>query len=768
MGLLDKTDWTADWIGAPGVTSIPASYAGHYFRRKFEVPSSVASARLYFAGTGLMQNCLNRRTPQACRVAAGLVIPTINGQRLSDRQLDSAPSDAKRPLYTSLDVTGFLKQGANVLGVSVAGNTSFVTQLEITTADDKRIVIASDSAWRTRANPYLRVDRFAGAEYDARLQIDGWDTAASVEDAAWVAVENRTASVGEVTLSSDASLPPMRIVKRWAPTKVTQNAPGKYTIDFGENITGRLHIRMPGDAGRTIAITHAEILSRRGEADKFSTGFFGLQTDRYTFGAHDADWAPEFSYYGFRYVTISGLEAPPAAGRVWAEQVNTDLERTGSFESSSDMLNRIHAGAVLTTLNNAHGIPEDCPHREKRGWSQDAYTGNPQAFANFDAEGFFAKWLRDAQDAQRPNGAGTDIAPAEISYAVDGDSTWSSALVFIPWDLYRETGDIRYLERSYESMRRLIEWEIGQAKEGLLPPGIYVGDWVAAKQTDDGVLRNAIWYGVVKQVEEAARLLGRRDDEAQYRRLSEEIRARFNATYLDESTGAYGAPGNQNDSTSQASMAVPLAMGIVPEALRPKVAARLAQYIEEVSKGHPESGLTAMRFVLEGLASVDRLDLIHTMVSKRNAPSWAFMIDQGPGSMWEHWNGGGSRNHPWTGVIDAWFYRMYAGIAAASPGYRTLTIKPFVPADLTWIKASQRTPYGMVSSAWRKQDGRLTLDIDVPVGTSATVLVPIRSTAAEADRSCRDCAKPSKVSGPAGYSAFTVGSGHYRFTSVGW
>lgn len=769
MGLLAKSDWTAQWIGAPGASAIPANYAGHYFRRAFDIPASVVSARLYVAGTGMDQNCLDRRTPQACRVAAGLLRPTLNGRLLSDRELDSAPSDPTRPLYTSLDVTRFLKRGPNALGVSVGGNTSFIAQLEITLAGGKRIVIGSDASWQTRASPYLKVDRFAGTHYDARLETEGWDEANFRPGAGWVPVEDRTQIVGAVTLSSDSSLPPMRVVKRWAPIAVTENAPGTYTFDFGQNISGRLRLRMRGEQGQAVEITHAEILNRKGQADKFSTGFLGLQTDRYVFGAADADWSPEFSYYGFRYVTVTGLRRPPKAGEMWAEQVNTDLERTGSFESSSDLLNRLHAAAAQTTLNNAHGIPEDCPHREKRGWSQDAYTGSPQAYANFDMEGFYAKWLRDAQDGQRPNGAGTDIAPVEVSYAVDGDSTWSSALVFVPWDLYRETGDLRYLERSYDSMRRLVEWEMGIAKDGLLPEGIYIGDWVAARQTDDGLLRNAIWFGVVDRVRESARLLGKTGDAARFGKLADDIRAKVNAKYLDAATGTYGTPDNREGSTSQVSMGVPLALGVVPDALRAKVAERLARYIAEVSKGHPESGLTATRFLLEGLDSADRPDLIHQMVTKKGAPGWAHMLEQGPGTMWEHWDGNGSRNHPWPGVIDAWFYRMYAGIVLGEPGYRTVIIKPYVPDDLEWVKASKMTPYGSLKSGWRKADGQLSLEVEVPPGVTATVLVPTRGTGGPAKLACDHCtASPAKSGAPEGFSAFEVGSGRYRFVSAGW
>jgi alpha-L-rhamnosidase len=749
--------------------SIPDRYAGHYFRRAFDIPGRVASARLYFSGTGLLQNCLNRRTPQACRVAGSLMIPSINGQRLSDRQLDSAPSAVNRPLYTSLDVTSFLRPGANVLGMSVAGDTSFLAQLEVVLIDGRRVVVGSGGEWQTRPNAYLHVDRFAGTRYDARNEIAGWDAPGYTADDEWSLVEDRAAIVGAVTLSSDSSLPPMRIVKRWPPAKIERNAAGSYTLDFGQNITGRVRIRLRGRAGQELAITHAERLNSRGEADKFGTAFYTLQTDRYTFGTDIADWSPEFSYYGFRYVTISGLDAPPNADQVWAEQVNTDLELTGRFASSSDLLNRIHAGAIQTTLNNAHGIPEDCPHREKRGWSQDAYVGSPQAFANFDMTGFYDKWLRDARDAQRPNGAGTDIAPAEVSYAVDGDSTWASVLVYLPWDLYRETGDLRYIERSYDSMRRFVEWEIGQAREGLLPKGIYVGDWVAHRQTDDGLLRNTFWYGVVRQVEDAARLLGKREDEERYHRLADQIRDKVNAAYLDPASGIYGPAEDREGKTSQASMAVPLAMDLVPHDLRGKVGDRLARYIEEVSKGHPESGLTATRFVLEGLASIDRPDLIHQMVTRRGAPGWAEMIERGPGTMGEDWEGGSSLNHPWTGVIDAFFYRIYAGIQSDGPGFRTMTIKPFVPDDLAWVEASRPTPFGSIALAWRKQGGILTLDVRIPVGAEATILVPTRGEPATADHSCADCGSPRAApTALAGFTAFKAGSGRYRFTSHGW
>lgn len=763
MGLLRPADWNARWIRAAGVSTIDERYAGHYFRRSFKVTGQVRSARLYFAGWGLMRNCLDRRFPQSCRVAGGLVIPTINGRRLSDRELDSAPTGAGRSLYTTIDVTAAIRQGENVLGLSTGGDSDLIARLDIAMADGRVISVSTDGRWTTHLSPSFLVDRFAGTRYDARLEQHGWDEPGFAGQD-WTPAEDSSSLVGDVTLSSDATLPPMRIVKKWKPLSVTQTGPGTYTLDFGQNITGRVHFKVAGRTGQALTITHAEALDVHGNADRFSTGFFGLQTDHYTFGSTSADWSPQFAYYGFRYATIAGLRSAIRPDEVWAEEVHTDLEKTGTFETSDPIINEIHRAAVQTTLNNAHGIPEDCPHREKRGWSADGYVSDPQALANFDMAGFYRKWLRDLHDAQRPDGDGTDIAPAEPSYEVDGDSTWASVLTMLPWDLYWNSGDLDILKSSYGSMVRFASWEEKQAKDYILPRGIYAGDWVSARQTDDSLLRTAIWYHVVRKTEDAARLLGHGRDAARFGRLARAIRAKFNATFLDRKTATYGAAGKQNETTSQASLAVPIAFGLVPDEMRSAVAGRLLDYIETVSSNHPESGLTATRYVLEALKIIDRPDIIHAMASQRDAPGWAFMVEHGPGTLWEGWHDG-SHDHAWPGVIDAHFYRIYGGIDATSPGFRTVRIKPFVPSEMDWAKTSEKTPYGNIQSGWRKTGRLLLLEVTIPAGVSATIFVPTPGKVKATVNGMGIASSTSATVDATGakFRRFQVGSGDYQF-----
>jgi len=723
MGLLAQADWHARWIRAAGVTTIREAYAGHDFRRAFTLPDGVRSARLHVAATGMLRHCLNRPFPQSCRVAAGLVVAFINGHRVGDHQLDPAPSDKMRALYSTYDVASLLQPGQNVIGLSEGGDGDLIARLDITLHDGRRVSVATDADWSTRQSASTHVDRFAGTDYDARREQAGWDLPGFSPGPSWSPVLDSTNVVSPITLSSAATLPPMRIIKRLKPISIVQTSKGAYTIDFGQNISGRVHFRLKGRSGDILSVTHAERLDGRGEADLYSTGFFGLQTDNYTLADREADWSPGFAYYGFRYATIRGLASAPRVDQIWAEQVNTDLQSTGELETSDPQINAIHHAALQTTLNNVHGIPEDCPHREKRGWMADGYVSAPQALANFDMNGFYAKWLTDIRDAQRPNGAATDIAPAETSYQRDGDSSWGAAIVFLPWDVYQQSGDLDVLRSNYDNMRRFVDWTVTQAKGFLLPVGGYRGDWASFKNSDDGVVRNGVWYMAVSKAADAARLLGHMDDANRLDALSRSIRAAYNASYLDRASASYGTPGKQEATTSQASLALPIVAGIVPDDMQAAVTKRFANYVQTISHNHVESGLTATIYVMEALRKIGRQDLFHAMVKQRDMPSWTHMIESGPGTLWEGWNEG-SRNHAWPGIVDAYFYKIYGGIESTSPGFRTVDIRPYAPKGLEWVQSSEITPFGALSSSWRRTEKGINLDIVVPSGVTARVFVP--------------------------------------------
>lgn len=808
MGLLTAADWApARWIVAPGSGGGNRIYAGYYFRKAFVVGGRVESARLYHSATGEMRHCVLSTFPQACRPASGLVRVSLNGKPVNDHELDPAPTNSQRALYTTTDVTALVKSGSNVLGMSIAGDSELIAKLVIRTENGRMQTIATNVGWMTHTSPIVHADRFAGVQYDARLELPDWNRSQTTPATGWVPAQDASAQVGAITLSSAAELPPMRIVRRLNPVAVWKNSPGKYTFKFATDFTGRVHIRLSGTPGAVITIVQSDHLrpSRSGfsaEADPQSTGFKAFQTDRYTIGDHPANWSSRFTYYALSYATVSGMGSRPAFDEIWGEQLNSAFRRTGTFESSDALLNSIHAGAVQTTLNDAHGIPEDCPNREKRGWAADAYVSDPQALANFDVKGFFENYLQDVRDSQKPSGAVPDIDPAEPGYATtltisqvgaaaqkagfnlsnaalikmmkgssSYDSEWGLVAVELPWDLYWRYGDPRILRVSYASMKRFIDWCARQANGYILYQSQFRSDWAAYKPTDDPLLRTALWYLGVQHLIGTARVLDHPADVRQYEALAAHIRTAFNQQFLDATKGIYRASGKQATTTSQASFALPLVTGLVPRADRAKVTANFVSYIEDVSHDHPESGLNATRYVLEALEKIHRPDLFNAMVEETTSPSWGYMVEHGPGTLWETWTPGrGTFTHSWSGSVDAYFYRIYAGLNATSPGFKTALIRPYTPANISWVRAQEETPYGPLASAWRKTKSGLRMEVSVPVGVTARIVVPVPrggevhvAVNGRAVRNLADVTALRRIGNGRASMTFEVGSGHYDF-----
>lgn len=726
-GLMASADWSrAQWIRVAKLPETNGAYKGHILRKDFVLPRDVRWARLYVSATGWVRNCKPSPMPQACRTAAGIVTPSINGKRASDRQLDPAPSDSKRALYSTMDVSDLLKKGENTLGLSIAGDSDVIALLLVEDSRGQKTMVTTDRSWASHSSPTLFADRFAGVKYDAREALPDWDRPGSRGAGDWQAVEPSNDRVGPIILSSDSSLPPMRVVRTLKPASVEETKPGSFTIDFGVNISGRVKLKMVGlDAGDEVRIVHAERLNDAKEADAKSTGFAATQTDTFTSDGHDIEWSPEFAYYGFRYATITGLKRKPTETEVWAEQVNTDLARTGELDTSNDLVNSIHRGSVQTTLNNAHGIPEDCPHREKRGWSADAYVSSPQALANFDMEGFYKKFLQDVQDGQAQNGSIPDVAPPEIAYAKsDGDSVWGMVGTQLPMDLYNQTGDLTVLQTAYPSMRAYVDWVTSISQDMVIKPGKYRADWLSVKKTYDPLLRTGFWYLAITQLAEAARLLGKDGDVAKYTELADRVRNAFNERFLDRATGLYGDTGRQGETTTQLSQALPIATGLVPDDMKEKVSAKFVELIQIVGKNHPDSGLNGLRYVLEAIDEIRRPDILDAMANQTTSPSWGYMVLNGPGTLWEGWDMRGSLQHTWSGVVDAHFYRTYLGIRSKAPGYKAVTIQPYFPATMAWARGSQLTPFGKISSSWTRTPKGIRLSVAVPVGIKAEIIIP--------------------------------------------
>src|SRR6185369_3130913 len=480
------------------------------------------------------------------------------------------------------------------------------------------------------------------------------------------------------------------------------------------------------------------------------------QRDEYvTSGAPGQVIRERFNYHGFRYVQITGLTTKPEPGDIRGYMIRTAYQPAGEFESSNDLLNRIYRTTTWTYENlSLGGYVVDCPTRERLGYGGDAGTSLETGMFNFDTAALYTKWLSNWRDAQRPNGDLPYTAPAYPEQG-GGGPMWSGFTVTLPWQLYLQYGDRRILEISYPFMRQWLSFAESKTVDHVLEPYVsygitppqwnYLGDWVtptsnrnAARDPQGSRFLNTIHY--LYQLQIASRIAGvldRREDSSQYGAKAEALSRGLHQRFFDPSAGVYVKG-------EQAYQAMPLLLNMVPPDKRETVMKNLETAILVKNNGHVDTGMHGTYFLLKHLMEADRNDLIYAFASKTDYPSWGNMLALGATTMWENWSGG-SHIHDTLISIGAWFIEGIGGIRIdeKSPGFTHFFIKPAVVGDLTFARTSYNSIHGKIVSNWRKENGTLYMDVTVPAGTTATVLVPAE----------------------AGRTEHTVGSGSHQFAS---
>ena len=620
--------------------------------------------------------------------------------------------------------------------------------------------------------------------------------------------------------------------------------PGRQTAtvyDFGQNLTGWTRLRVSGPAGSRVTVRHGHGVGADGRLDNrsnmyawpddpqlraaglaeaeegFEHGGVGFhhgarQTDQYVLrGAADpaggladrqaedqtrardptADgapdgrgsevWEPRFTLHGFRCaeavcdhgVTVEGIEARHA---------RTAVAETGSFECSDELVNRIHRNVTWTFASSMQGFPQDAADRSERvGWLGDPVAGD---FAfTFDSLPLWSKWLDDLADSQKPDGDLPVIAPlhwrrthdAYLMYPV-----WKSSYPVVAWDLYLEYGDARILEDHYERIEALVAFLGRHAEGGLLSGGL--GDHMEPQpdgtstfepvRTPAGLTSTAFFCRGAEILAMAAEVLGRRDRAERYWGLAADIAAAFNRAYFDAETSNYATG-------SQAANAVPLALGLVPPEHEAAVLANIVADIESRG-GRLSTGMLGTDALIRVLSEHGRADVIHSIATAPDFPSWGEQAAKGATTLWEAWEGETdpqlSYNMKLFGSIQKFFFRDLAGIRRAAPGYAAFTVAPQVVGGLEWARADIDTVRGPISSSWRLEDGAFELEVEAPPNTRAAIRVPKLGWAEPSITEGGEPVWPGVAAGArpgiarafdeAETVAFEVGSGRYSFCSL--
>jgi alpha-L-rhamnosidase len=783
MGLLEQTDWEAQWIGAPFLGGPRTSSPAPYLRKEFTLQKQCVTARLYATAIGLYE----------CH---------LNGARVGEACLTPGWTDySQRIQYQVYDVTELLRSGPNAFGAILgdgwgvghiawlgrqhyADRPQCLAQIVLTYADGRQEIIATDKSWKVTQGPILESDMLMGESYDARRELTNWSLP-GYKDASWWSVEvlaDHSAALVATNgpaVKRQAALQPVDI--REIPSRVNRH----WILDMGQNMVGWVRLAVRGERGTTITIRYAEALNPDGTLYTANLRT-ARNTDYYTLkGGEEEVWEPRFTFHGFRYVELLGFPGIPTGGTVTGIVVHSEIPPIAAFECSDPLINQLQHNIVWGQKGNFVDVPTDCPQRDERlGWTGDAQVFVRTAAFNMNVAGFFTKWARDLEEAQYPHGAYPSVAPNLPAWSIgEGGPAWADAGVICPWTIYQCYGDIRLLEERYASMQRFIEFLSQTSRNGIRCYAEYPGwqgngDWLALDGSDgrEGgtskeLIGTAFFAYSTHLMANIARILGKDADRLRYHALSAEAREAFIKRFVHEDGTIEG--------DKQTAYVLALEFNLLPQALRPWAAAALVRNIRG-RDNHLSTGFVGTPYINWVLSKTGHLDTAYALLKQTTWPAWLYSVTQGATTVWERWDGWthdkgfqdpkmNSFNHYAYGAVGAWMYAVIGGIDLDpdQPGYKQIVMHPQPGGGLTYATVELHSMYGTIRSAWTQENDSFGWKVIVPANTAATIYIPAKdaSHVTESGQSLESANGVTFLRMENGFAVFYLASGTYDFSS---
>ena len=770
MGLLDPADWKAKWITGDYKPKKKERYPVDYFRKDFRLTQNrenVVSARLY-------------------ATAHGVYDAEINGRYIEDFVLAPGVTDYRKRLqYQVYDITADIKQGCkagrtgkadddvNVITFRLGDGwyrgcvaaysaeyvfglrTALLAQIEVTYKDGSRDVIGTDESFQwSNDGPVRFADLKDGEIYDAG-KAPGYGGKA-------VLLKEKNPIV---PAASDNV--PVRRKERFTP-KLLIAGDGTKVLDFGQNIAGMLKFSIQGAKGQKVRIVCGEVLGKDGKVDlsgiqesKPAKGWSQLSLVKKLLGAQikgDVVLTPKqeirficsgsrdefqnsFSVFGFRYAQIStekGLDLSINPADFEAVAVYSDMEQTGSFRCSNQLVNRLYENTVWSMKGNFLDIPTDCPTRERLGWTGDAQIFFDTGAYMMDTAAFFRKWFRDMQDDQYDNGLLSAVVPyqgVEMMYKATGSSVgWADAVYLIPYRYYKRYGDRKLLKSCWPMIRKYADYltkNLGMKdkKEAKQNPyndytyekGVHLGEWLEPEEFRDKVYAaqakhpeecTAYLYFAMKTIGEIAELLGEKEYVSLCARYADGAKKAYDALFVKTGT---------LNTNSQANLVRPLALGLLDGEEKKKAQNLLVKAVEDYNY-RVGTGFLSTPFILPALTEAEETETAYRMLENTEKPGWLAEVKEGATTVWENWEGNLSQNHYSPGAVCQWLFDTVGGIRPA--GERHFIIEPVPGGSLTFADVSYLSIYGKVSCRWERTEEGIWYHIEVPSNVTAEIRFP--------------------------------------------
>lgn len=763
----------AVFTGAP--SSLPL------LRRDFEIRDDVKDARLYASAKGLYEL-------------------SLNGKKVGDQFLAPGWTDYdQRIQHQTYDVTDLVKKGPNAIGAALAdgwyrgrvgigwqsvyGDTlGLIAKLNVTYADGSTEWFATGPDWLASDGPLIQADLQNGETYDASREQPGWNRP-EFDASQWEKVAVVPNSSARLVPQPDE---PVRATDILTAKSRSTPVPGKVVYDLGQNMVGVSRITMTGRKGQTATIRYAEELYRTGaqKGQLYTDNFRSARvTDAYTFGKTGTiTWQPTFTQHGFRYVEITGLDKAPAPEDVKGVVLGSDLRNIGDLRVSNPMLDQLVRNIRWGQRGNFLSIPTDTPARDERlGWTGDISVFAPTASRYQDTRAFLAKWMADVRDSQKENGNIPAVVPQPRHEFDDTGVGWSDAVITVPYAVWKSSGDARIVRENWSAMKKFFDFvERSATGDGdLIEQGRscwFSGDWLSLEDADrlneHKVIATAYFAENARMMAEMATAMGEEESAREWSALVPKIRRNFTDAFLQKDGSIYTG--------TQTAYAMALGMDLIDNPKQREMTA--AKFVERLERDnfHLKTGFLGTPWLLPALSSIGRNDLAFRLLLNDDYPSWGFEVKMGATTMWERWNTIGadgefgpvemnSFNHYAYGAVGDWMFGNIGGLQPLEPGYKKSRIAPLIgEGGLTSARASIDTPFGLLASDWKVENGNLALAIDIPANTTAEVVIPTGnpdgvlesglpagSTPGVIDSSFRD-----------GQLTLHLGSGRYRFTGT--
>lgn len=741
MALLYQSEWQALWIGENALSNEGETDKGNtrlaarYLRKPFIAGKRVKRAMLYISGLGSYEVYLN-----GDKVSDDVFAPTVSWY-------------PGRIYYNVYDVTALAKKGRNLLAVKLGNGRYFgmrdsrreffglprlLAQLELEYVDGTSDIILSDASWRvTSKGPIIANNEFDGEEYDARLEIDGWNKI-GFDDSLWQQVDLMSEPGGELTAQPN---PNIKVMEEITPIGLTELADGRYILDMGQNMVGWLRMNnLWGKKDQPITFRFAELLNL--DSTLYVDNLRSAKVTDLYIPSRDGmfSWEPSFVYHGFRFVEITGLEVKPILQNFTGRVIYDKMETTGSFETNNEIINQIFKNAYWGIRGNYRGMPTDCPQRDERqGWLGDRVTGCFGEAFLFDNALLYSKWLQDIEDSQSSEGSISVVSPRYWSFYND-DVTWPAAFFYGAKMLWHQYGDTAPIFRHYTSMKRYLEHIQQVSMQDYIITKDSYGDWCMppespelihsadpSRKTAGAVLSTTMYYSLLNMMCEFAEATNNREDIPGFLALADKIKQAYNRTYFNADSARY------DNNTVTANM-LSLQLGLAPRESKEAIFDNIVKKTTNDFGSHVSTGVLGIQHLMRGLTQHGNVDLAYKIATNTSYPSWGYMIEKGATTIWELWNGDtadpamNSANHVMLlGDLLIWYYEDLAGIKnyPGTVAYKNLIMEPHFPEGLTHVKASYNSVYGEIRSEWRKTDNSFSWEITIPANTSATVRLPL-------------------------------------------